>query len=457
MNLKIDYNSLIDERLGLITDLREIPLDPRFPKKVVTWNSAISNGMVLNGMPSDRIAGGTNFNSKQARLAAIGESVERYVGNYIKKDLLRGSFNELTRKGYYLLDPLQIPLYSKYQYSQKGFPFIPLTRDLSIEWIEGYSLTQKRHVFLPASLIYINYYSGERLLNEPPTNFVMYAGIACGDSLEASIKSGLYELIERDATAIWWSSAPNIDALDIYSNTKIKHLLQSETNNNDMVYKVLPLTTDIDVPVTGALLHDKLDNIKVMGFSARHNPEECILKSISETIQLHSVAANILNPNSFAWKASDEGILNDQALKPFKNNRAYQKSFKNNFRDMVDLLHNVQYYLDPTTHHHLDFITSAQESNQEFFSKNKAQTLNEMVRSLDLLGLECFYVDLTTPDIKDSGLSVTRTFVPGLVPNGPTAFPYLAPDRLYNIPKKLGWKENILTEGELNLSPLPHS
>ncbi|CAM3868862.1 YcaO-like family protein [Mesobacillus thioparans] len=453
MNFKTDYNAVVDPRVGIITSLNKTTYCNRLPKKAVSWNASVSNGSILNGMQSDRIAGGTHFDSDKAKYAAIGEAIERYSGNYIQRNLIKGSYNSLKRKGYTLLDPMQIPLYSHMQYKQKGFPFIPMTRDLPIEWVEGYSLTQRQNVWIPASLVFINYYNKDRIKTEPLTNFVIFSGVACGNTIESSITSGLLELIERDATAMWWAWQPHLNALDINSHEQIKRLLETEEEDTGISYKVIPLNTDINTPVTGALMIDSQLDLKLMGFSARHSPVESVLKSLAETFQLHNVASSLLDPFSQTWLAAEDGILNDKALTHYRRDRSYKKSFRDDFRDMGDLFHNLQYYLDISTHEKLNFITNAKEVNSSFFEGNYNRGFDEILKNLNDLDLECLYVDITTSDIKEVGLHVTRTLVPGLIPNAPTAFPFLGPDRLYKVPKKLGWETNK----EINLYPLPHS
>ncbi|MFZ5825845.1 MAG: YcaO-like family protein [Bacillota bacterium] len=451
-----DYAMLVDERTGLISALEEVPLDPRLPRAVVSWQARAADGYILADIPSDKIAGGTYFDRERARLAAIGEVAERYAGNYIGRPLLRGSYEELTRQGYTLLDPAEVPLYSESQYATRGFPFVALTRDLRINWVEGYSKTRKRPVWVPASLVYVNYFCGE-YAQEPPTNFVMFAGIAGGSSLEAAVLSGLLEVIERDATTIWWASNVALPAISLANQPRIRAALTPSDLTSPITYKIFNLTVDIPVPVMGALLYDPERQIPCMGFACRFDPHDAVLKAVGETAQLYTGYSYFLDPNSGVWSAVDQGIYHARAIKPYRADRSYRGAFRPDYHDMIDLLHNGQYYLDPSTHSGIGRLLNAAESAPMPVAEPGASSLDHLVAILAERNLECIYVDLTTPDMKDAGLSVVRVLVPGMVPNAPTAFPFLGPRRLYEVPVTMGWAGRPLTEAELNLAPLPHS
>ena len=81
--------------------------------------------------------------------------------------------------------------------------------------------------------------------------------------------------------------------------------------------------------------------------------------------------------------------------------------------------------------------------------------VERLTQLLDEQGLEVIAKDITTPDVRDVGLSVVRVLVPGLVPmHGNHNFPYLGVRRLHDVPEKLGWE----TEGwdPIGINPDPH-
>ncbi|MUG65501.1 hypothetical protein CHH75_09005 [Paenibacillus sp. 7541] len=450
------YEQLIDRRTGFITRLTPAPIHPNLPRQIFSWRAQMADGFILAGIPSDRIAGGTAFNDDKARLAAIGEAVERYCGNYIGAPLLKGSYRTLTAKGYKLLDPLKVPLYSRQQYTAKGFPFVPMDRDLVMNWIEGESLTGGYRIWIPASLVYINYHQ-EAFRGEPQTHFVQYAGIACGATRNSAIISGLLELIERDAVAIWWGADVPLPALNVRRYPRLRSYVEPIQADSPVSFKWFPIPNDSGIPVIGSLLHDSRQHIVCMGFAARFSAEEAALKAAAEAAQSYHIALDLLDPDSPTWNAIQQGILNDKALKPYRADRSYRSAFRDDYRDMVDLYLNSQYYMDPATHTEISSLLNAEETAMLPADAAIPATMEALVHQLSSLDLEAFYADVTTPDIQDIGLCVTRAIVPGLVPNAPTAFPYLGPERLYTIPCRLGWTTGPLTEHQINRRPLPHS
>jgi ribosomal protein S12 methylthiotransferase accessory factor len=70
-------------------------------------------------------------------------------------------------------------------------------------------------------------------------------------------------------------------------------------------------------------------------------------------------------------------------------------------------------------------------------------------------GCTTLYVDLTTPDIRDYGLSVVRAVATGLQPiHFGWGEERLGGRRLFELPQKLGFTKGTLSEKELN--PYPH-
>lgn len=84
------------------------------------------------------------------------------------------------------------------------------------------------------------------------------------------------------------------------------------------------------------------------------------------------------------------------------------------------------------------------------YSKEK-YSFNHLLDNLKKLGLEVFFKELTTKDIKSTKVRVFRVVVPGLVDlNKSHSLPREGAKRLWSTPLKLG------LETERNLSSLPH-
>ena len=99
----------------------------------------------------------------------------------------------------------------------KGHPYnvVPprLDPDARIEWTPVWSLTQRRHRYLPTSMLY----SMPAEARGPQDLIADSNGCAAGNTLAEAILQGFYELAERDAFAIWWYNRLRVPAVDLSS------------------------------------------------------------------------------------------------------------------------------------------------------------------------------------------------------------------------------------------------
>src|SRR5215470_7101563 len=74
----------------------------------------------------------------------------------------------------------------------------PFDAAAPISWIEGYDLMQHEPCWVPAEIVHTDY-TGE------PDGFFLAGsnGLASGNHLVEAINAALYELVERDAVALW--------------------------------------------------------------------------------------------------------------------------------------------------------------------------------------------------------------------------------------------------------------
>ena len=83
--------------------------------------------------------------------------------------------------------------------------------DAERDWTPVWSLTRQRHRYLPTSMLY-------SMPAEQRGSADLIAdsnGCAAGNTLEEAILQGFYELVERDAFAIWWYNRLRVPAVDL--------------------------------------------------------------------------------------------------------------------------------------------------------------------------------------------------------------------------------------------------
>ncbi|WP_061300721.1 YcaO-like family protein [Herbidospora cretacea] len=455
---------LLDPRTGLITRLDQVEAEPWWPSGLNVCTASVAAISDLLPWPADRVATGTAFHDpERALMSAAGEAIERYCGNFVPADLRRASHRELAAAGENALDPATFALYSASQYAEPGCPFVPFTADLPVLWMRGTTLDGPP-VWVPASLVFVNYLVPPRAA-EPATNYAMLAGLAAGPDLRFALTSGLEEIIERDATVIWWANRLPAAPVDV-ADARLAHLLRPDADlgpgwgraSGDLRYRVVSVPTTFDVAVIGVLLHDPALGIHTFGVAARPDPVPAVAKAMAEAVTLRIYSVGLLEPDGAIHQAVEDGVLSPDMLKPHRPDRAYAASYRSDFRDVVDLACHSQIWLDPAMAKELEPITGpADPVTLDDLPTITGDVCRAYLDRIEARGLRAHAVDLTTPDVAVTGARVVRVVVPGAYSNPPAAFPFLGGDRLYTDPVRLGLRAAPLAEADVNLVPLPHT
>lgn len=442
---------LIDERTGLITRIREVRHHPRVPRALVTRQADVADIRAVTPWANNILCQGASMSDPEAaRRAAVGESVERYCGNVLNTlEVTWASFDELRRRGAPALDPAELVLYSEAQYRAPGFPFVPLTRDLRVHWVEGRRLRDGSAVLVPASLVYVNWYSAG-FAAAPPTNFCAFAGIAAGHDEDSAVAGALEEIIERHATMVWWLNGhplPRLRGLD------------APALDAPLRVAYLSLDNEFKVPVAAAVVHDDDARLVNIGFSARPRLPEAAAKALTEALTLQEGSRDLLRADGLHWKVMADGELNGRAFKPWRADRRYLDDFRPDMHDCDDLMVQQQVYLDPRAAQRMAHLLAPDTERDAgaYGAGPWSRSADHYRRALEGQGIEPIVVDITTADVASTGMHVVRVIAPGTVGNAPAAFPLLGRGRVQSIAVELGWREQPLEEAELNYFPMPHA
>ena len=195
----------------------------------------------------------------QSEVSALCEAVERHSG------ALHGDEIRLRRR---LIDfaeddaihPNAAQLFSDSQLDDartinaKGHPYnvVPprLAPDADIDWTPVWSLTEQRHRYLPTSMLY----SMAPEQRGPSDLIADSNGCAAGNTLAEAIVQGFYELVERDAFAIWWYNQLRVPAVDLRSfGDEYLASAPSQYASYERDVWMLDVTSDLGVPTFVAL------------------------------------------------------------------------------------------------------------------------------------------------------------------------------------------------------------
>ena len=425
---------LVSRRTGIISSVEFENLASGEPSIYLAQSTPASN-VALNGMKTMNQGDAASIDPKRAIMKAVGESIERYCPAHFKyEDFTLARHSDLDCEA---VRPSDFALFSEKQYAEPDFPFSRMTESTSLRWESAYSISQDHPVLIPASFIYIPYYFDPNI--EPLVHNPISTGLACGPNLAPAICKGILEVIERDAFMIMWQNQLPCSRIDL--STVNDPFIQSMLNELEMQpldCQAYLIPSDIEVPVIMVLLRANSGQLPhlIVGLSADLNPYKALTLALEEV--------------SLGWVGMGRYAL---AQKDYRHEENYQ-----NINSVI--LHGIAHAVDPTLGKSLAFLNAsgkqiALQDIKNNYDESMVNNVEHLVNKLAEKKLEVIAKELTTLDIDEVGLKVVRVVVPGMQPLDVNHNRrYLGGKRLYEVPYKMGLRNQPLTEEEVN--PFPH-
>lgn len=449
---------LVDPLTGLVQRTRAVTHHPSIPGSLATAQSDVCNMRRVSRWANNTSCQGSAFGDPaQAAASAVGEAVERYCGNLLDTlPVTFGSYRDLSgAPGMRVLDPASLVLYSDEQYDTPGFPFVRLTPDLPVHWVPGRSLTTGEDLLVPASMVYVNWFTAG-YSGAPVTNFCPFAGIAAGPTMDYAVASALEEIIERHVTMVWWLNAHPFEA--VQPTPEMRALWAGVPVDAGQRPSIVMLDNEFGVPVAAGVLHNDVDRLVNVGFACRNTAEAAALKAWTEACTLQEGSRDLLRTDGAHWDAMARGELNSRSFKPWRADRRYLDSYRADMRDCDDLMVQQQVFLDPRAVDRVAPLLERPPARDITDIPSLPTRSPEGYRAaIEAAGHEVIVVDITSADVASTGMSAVRVIVPGTVGNAPAAFPFLGNGRVQDLAVELGWRTTRLAETELNYFPLPHA
>jgi len=426
--------SPVDHATGLIRWVFDIPVEPGEP---TIFNASVKMADITryNPHPCYDNNGGSGLTRSQARNAAIGEGLERYCcAVYSASDLVCGSVRDLS-DGHTLCRPSDFALFHPEQPGRFPIP----DEDTPIAWSWAWSLVDSRLVLAPASLVYMPYFPCFRERGEKVAGPAVSTGLACARSLDEALLKGVYECVERDAFMIVWMNRLPAARVDVRSHPRLRRLYDERLRRDGLRYEVLLITSDIPIPTFLCLLID----------DRRTPPMIC------------AGGAASLDPVYAAGKAMTEAVQTREWAK-FLGGRGRKFNFAIDFSDIRDFEDHVALYGYGDMLHAIAFLLergdeAATECWESRASGDSSEDLRRAVAIFAERKMDVVALDLTTPDVAECGLKVTRTMIPELQPlDADYHHRFLGGRRLYDVPRRLGFTDSPTTIESLNPNPHPY-
>ncbi len=374
---------------------------------------------------------GKGSTAGQSEASALCEAIERYSGAFHGDEIrCRKSYAEFVAAGAAeAVHPNAVQLFSHRQLDhaeeinarQHPYNVVPgrLDPDALMDWSPVWSLTQGRHRYLPTSMLY-------GMAPEQRGSSGLWAdsnGCAAGNTLEEAILQGFFELVERDAFAIWWYNRLRFPALDLESFGD--DYLASAHGYYRGLHRdlwVLDVTGDLGIPVFVALSRRTDTEVEdiIYGAGAHSDPHIAALRAVCEMNQCLTWV-----PRSGSGDTR-YGVDDPMCLSWWKTARLEDHP-----------------YLAPAP-------GAAARGGPDYAVPDTGDVKEDVEQCRGLVearGMEFLVLDQTRPDI---GMPVARVIVPGLR----HFWERFAPGRLYDVPVDMGWREAPLAEAGLNPVPV---
>lgn len=315
---------------------------------------------------------GKGADAASAKVSALMEATETFCAEFAKPPLRLASLREIAGIG----EVVEITALPRV----RARPFDPHE---PILWTAAMDIVTGASVFVPFEIIHANYTArapyGSGILSAT-TN-----GLASGNEFLEAVAHALYELVERDAVALWGLSDARARAgraLDLGSVDCPACLgVLDEFSRANLAVGVWDITTDIGVPAFHCLIADRDSGATdpEIGSGCHASREVALMRALTEAAQSRAT-----------WISGSRDDFEPQDYRAIARARRIETG-----RDWLDTNPATRFRDAPTLE-----------------NASIRKDLEQAARLLARVGLtQILAVDLTDPSI---GISVARVVVPGL-------------------------------------------
>jgi ribosomal protein S12 methylthiotransferase accessory factor len=375
-------------------------------------------------------SGGYHHDRRRAVAAALAETAERYAGCFVPEDALVTA--SAATLGDEAVPPERFALFHPHQYADRGFPFTPFASDTVVRWTRGRRLRDGAPCWLPAQLVYLGWRAGAR--NEARVAFSTSNGLACGVTEDEATVAALLEALERDAFMIAWYARLSLPLLDWRGDGALERHARRHFDPTGLRYSAVDLSPFWNVPTVVGVVHGRDAGALGVGAASATTVQEAWRKGFAE---------------AFAVRTWGRVRALDGDGPPAGH--AHVRTFA----DHVELYAHHAYAGRAAF---LDASTARRHTSQvaPLPHDTPAATLAALVARVHDAGYEAYAADVTSPDVREAGLSVVKVLVPELCQlDVDYRARFLGSTRLYEVPAALGLRPGTLGYDDLNPDPHP--
>lgn len=326
--------------------------------------------------PWESAAGGIGYDEDSAKLAAIGEAVERYCATLIKLPLKTKQSIPLSK----FMEAEEWCLFTDRQLQNPEFPFGNIYSD-ECKYTNVYDFQNNHELWIPHPFV--------ALRDDYQTGIPTSSGLAAGPSAFQALLRAIQELIERDALMVTWLHSVPARAIKMPNEyaDKVKDL-----GGEVWAFDLTPAYSPFPVIAVAGGIQKRGKWRYSLGVACRETWEAALDKAYLEWNQ------GVLFAGIYE-KYADSSYIND----PFK-----VKSFDE---------HAIFYTLHPEQWHSLPMFKNKnhiREISVKGKNMNNEEALLIIKSALAKNDIRLYYRDMTTMDADQLGLHVIRVTSPDL-------------------------------------------
>lgn len=287
------------------------------------------------------VSQGKGLEKDAAKVSALMESIETYHAETITRPLKYASINQLA-------DIHKLVDVDKLARSSSR----PMHTDQPVFWIEGENLLDNRSCWLPFETVSTDYtlpgFSGSGIF-AANTN-----GLASGNTYREAICHAIFEIVERDAEALWRQQAVgrqmaaglNTDSID---DANCRWLIE-RFMNADIELKIWDITSDVGLPCYICLVmggeSDWAD--PEFGAGCHASREIALCRALTEAAQARAtyIAGSRDDIGLSEYKSSQRQRRRIQGLQQFQRHQPVRKFYDTGSSDTDYIEDDLQQCLD---------------------------------------------------------------------------------------------------------------
>ncbi|PKQ25226.1 MAG: hypothetical protein CVT64_11020 [Actinobacteria bacterium HGW-Actinobacteria-4] len=355
-----------------------IVLQPQEARTSLSDLASVTHVGVPNSIesPWESASGGVGRDAEDARIAAIGEGIERYCGAITQLPLRDRTGIPTAQR----LDADQWHLFTEAQRGDPAFPFANIYSD-SCQYTNAFDVHDNAEVWLPHPFV--------ALRDDYQTGVPTSSGLAAGPTARQALLRAIQELIERDALMMTWLHSVPARAIEVPA----KYVTEVAALHGEVhAFDLTPAFSPFPVIAVAGWIPQRGRRRFSLGLACRDTWEAALEKAYLEWNQ------GVLFAGIYGKHVDTSGIDDPRLVKSFDE-------------------HAIYYTLHPDRWPGLPMFARQDKVHDVAVPGGELSTdaaLELARRALDDAGIRMYYRDLTTIDAHQLGVHVVRATSPDL-------------------------------------------